>query len=157
MVWTCKVFCREQLGAARISSSALVTAGVTGEKTGNTGSFYPFSSSSKQHAPESMISEITNSGESQPSSQARLGSGIRNHVLAHQPRCNQLQSSLKPWANVLDTRKNPNTNTQQAKTPQPVVCLCGCDMQCRHPWQLESSSQLNLWERCCWGAWILLC
>lgn len=63
MVWTCKVFCRQQLEAAVISSSALVMAGVTGDKTGNTGSFYPFSCSSKQHAPESMISEITNSGE----------------------------------------------------------------------------------------------
>lgn len=58
-----------------ISSSALVMAGVTGEKTGNTGSFYPFSSSSNQRAPESMISEITNSGESELSSQARLGGG----------------------------------------------------------------------------------
>lgn len=40
MVSTRKVFCRLQLRAAVISSSTLVMARVTGEKTGNAGSFY---------------------------------------------------------------------------------------------------------------------
>lgn len=99
MVWARKVFCREQLGAAVISSSALVTAGVTGKKLATLEAFIllvRFHSSSKQHAPESMISEITSSGESELSTQARLGGGIRSHVLAHQPCCSQLQSSLNP-------------------------------------------------------------
>lgn len=40
MVSTRTVFCGVQLGAAVISSSTLVTARMTGEKTGNSGSFY---------------------------------------------------------------------------------------------------------------------
>lgn len=55
-----------------------------------------FYTSNKQYAPESMISEITNPGENHLSSQARLGSGVRGRVPAHQPLCGELQSSLSP-------------------------------------------------------------
>lgn len=53
-------------------------------------------SSNKQYAPASMISEITNPGESQLSSQSRLGGGGRGHVLTHRSLCGKLRSSLCP-------------------------------------------------------------
>lgn len=120
MVWARKVFCREQLGAAVISSSALVTAGVTGKKLVTLEAFIllvRFHSSSKQHAPESMISEITSSGESELNAQVRLGGGVKKPCAGSSALLQSAPKQPKSWTNVLETRIKPNTNTQQAKKP----------------------------------------
>lgn len=100
-----------------------------------------------------MISETANLGESQFSSQPRLSSGIRGHVLAHQPPCSELQSSLRP-SHMCQTpgKSQIPTHSKEKKKKKSPSCSRGCGMQSRHPQHLKFTSRQSQWERCWWGA-----
>lgn len=155
MVLTCKIFCGVQLGAVVISSSTLVTARVTSEKTGNAGSFYSFSEilflqqtiwiwehDLRDHKPRWKPAQFT---------------GKDWRWQSHRPLRGELQSSLcRSHTHWTPGKSRILTHSWQKKKKESLTYPRGCGTKSRHPGHLKFSSQQNQWERCCWGAWLLL-